>query len=137
MKNCLSHMWVAILLLFALASSARPFDKVLGAIISVVPEEENVFKQELMDILSSFINLESSNSNSYLPPEHFINLENVYWDKVTVLIKQKFGPPEKLHGWQLEIYEIYLDKRDYNNYRLKESKHKDNKQKCECCCMLF
>lgn len=137
MKNYLSHMWVAVVLLFSLASSARPFDKVVTALISVVPEEENVFKQELKDFLSSFQQWEHSERICFTDPHEIKKIEEGFWDKVTVLLKQKFKAPEKLHGWQLEIYEIYLDKRDYNNYPLKESKYTDNKQTCECCCILF
>lgn len=121
MKNFLSFMWVAMVLLFSLASSARPFDEVLTALISVVPEEENVFKQELIDILSSFTKSESFKSIPFLPPEQLIKLHEIYWDQVSALLKQKCCPPEKLHGWQLEIFEIYMDKRDYKNYQPQES----------------
>lgn len=121
MKNFLSFMWVAMVLLFSLASSARPFDKVVAALISVVPEEENIFKQELKDILSSFQQWEHSERICFTDPHEIKKIEEGFWDKVTVLLKKKFKAPEKLSGWQLEIFEIYMDKRDYKNYQPQES----------------
>lgn len=135
MRNFLSYIAVAIFLFFSLASSARSFEEVVSAMISVVPEGNDDFKQGLKDILSSYKTGTSSESYQFAAPEELKDFDNNFWDKVTLFLNQNLPKQDKFHRWQQELVDIYTDKLDYKKY-VPKSSQQGQKAKAGCC-VLF